>query len=195
MRVLQTFPDVPTAKGPGKKLPRSPTREEVEQMVEHSKGWVLVAVVLAFYVGLRSGELRALQVRDIDLERGLIFVRRAFSEKVLQQSELHEAIWSVMNLDLTPPSADAKSGERHEQIKNAASRWLQKILASGQKLSTTPFQFWNSRLRRGLPFESSLLPIFACVSVVRGARRSARRKRISSRCGVSYRYLESTVPN
>jgi integrase len=84
MRLLPKFPELPTAKGPGKKLPRAPTREEVEQMVAHSKDWVLIAVVLAFYVGLRSGELRALQARDIDLERGLIFVRRAFSENVLQ---------------------------------------------------------------------------------------------------------------
>ena len=33
---------------------------------------------------LRSGELRALQVRDIDFERNQIYVRRAFSENVLQ---------------------------------------------------------------------------------------------------------------
>ena len=84
LRILPKFPDVPTAKGPGKKLPRSPTREEVEQMVEHSKEWVRTAIVLAFYVGLRSGELRALQVRDIDFERNQIYVRRAFSENVLQ---------------------------------------------------------------------------------------------------------------
>ena len=84
MRVLPKFPDVPAAKGPGKKLPHSPARDEVEQMVEHSRDWVRTAIVLAFYQGLRSGELRALQARDIDLERGLIFVRRAFSENVLQ---------------------------------------------------------------------------------------------------------------
>ncbi len=84
MRVLAKFPDVPSAKGPGKKLPRSPAREDVEQMVEHSCDWVRTALVLAFYQGLRSGELRALQARDIDFERGLVFVRRAFSENVLQ---------------------------------------------------------------------------------------------------------------
>jgi integrase len=84
MRVLAKFPDVPSAKGPGKKLPRSPARDEVEQMVEHSRDWVRTALVLAFYQGLRSGELRALQARDIDLDRGLVFVRRAFSENVLQ---------------------------------------------------------------------------------------------------------------
>ncbi len=84
MRVLAKFPDVPSAKGPGKKLPRSPTREEVETMVEYSRDWVRTALVLAFYQGLRSGELRALQARDIDFDRGLVFVRRAFSENVLQ---------------------------------------------------------------------------------------------------------------
>ena len=57
---------------------------EVEQMVEHSCDWVRTALVLAFYQGLRSGELRALQARDIDFDRGLVFVRRVFSENVLQ---------------------------------------------------------------------------------------------------------------
>ena len=84
LRILPKFPDVPTAKGPGKKLPRAPTCEEVEQMLEHTDDWVRTAIVLAFYAGLRSGELRALQVRDVDFERGLIYVRRAFSEDVLQ---------------------------------------------------------------------------------------------------------------
>ncbi|MEO7034241.1 MAG: tyrosine-type recombinase/integrase [Polyangiaceae bacterium] len=84
MRVLPKFPDVPAAKGPGKKLPRSPAREDVEQMVVHGRNWVRTAIVLAFYQGLRSGELRALQARDVDFERGLVFVRRAFSENVLQ---------------------------------------------------------------------------------------------------------------
>jgi PAS domain S-box-containing protein len=40
----------------------------------------------------------------------------AFLLKPVQQSELLEAIWSVMNLDLTPPNADAKPAERHQQV-------------------------------------------------------------------------------
>jgi integrase len=105
MRVLAKFPDVPSAKGPGKKLPRSPARDEVEQMVEHSRDCVRTALVLAFYQGLRSGELRALQARDIDFERGLVFVRRAFSENVLQDrpNEDDERVISIAELARAQP--------------------------------------------------------------------------------------------
>ena len=51
MRVLPKLPDVPASNGPGKKLPHSPARDEVEQMVEHGRDWLRTAIVLAFYQG------------------------------------------------------------------------------------------------------------------------------------------------
>jgi len=40
----------------------------------------------------------------------------AYLLKPVQQSELLEAIWAVMNLDLTPPNGDTKSGEEPEHL-------------------------------------------------------------------------------
>jgi integrase len=63
-----------------KKLPAAPTLEEVEHLIAHATGWVRVALALGVYAGLRSGEIRALQVGDVDLQAGLIRVVRTLSD-------------------------------------------------------------------------------------------------------------------
>lgn len=62
-----------------RKLPDAPTRDEVEQMVKHAPAWLQLAIALGAFAGLRLGEVRALEVRDIDLESKRILVRRAIS--------------------------------------------------------------------------------------------------------------------
>jgi len=77
----------------GRKLPDAPTPEEVAAMLTHSTGWLRVAVALAAYAGLRCGEVRALEVQDVDLAANVLRVRRAFSEnEVLTPKSGHERI-------------------------------------------------------------------------------------------------------
>lgn len=78
--VLDAMPDLPKPPPPGRKLPSAPSTEEVEAMLTKSDGWLRVAIALAAFAGLRQGEVRALEVRDVDLEAGIITVRRALSE-------------------------------------------------------------------------------------------------------------------
>ena len=80
---LDAMPALPALPPMPKKLPDAPTLEEVEALLAVTQGWVLVAVALAVFAGLRSGEVRALERRDIDLEAGVITVRRAYSEDEL----------------------------------------------------------------------------------------------------------------
>jgi len=49
-------------------------------MLANAKGWLGVAVALGALAGLRQGEVRALQVRDVDLKQGIITIRWALSE-------------------------------------------------------------------------------------------------------------------
>jgi integrase len=63
-----------------KKLPEAPTLETTEHLLESAGGWLKVAAALGIYAGLRSGEIRALEVGDVDLESGVILVRRTLSE-------------------------------------------------------------------------------------------------------------------
>jgi integrase len=79
---LDSLPEFP----PGlmqssKKLPDAPSMEDVQRMLR-APGWVGVAIALAVFAGMRSGEIRAIEVRDVDLEQGLIMIRRACSEEV-----------------------------------------------------------------------------------------------------------------
>jgi integrase len=63
-----------------KKLPAAPSLAEVEHLIAKASGWVRVALGLGVYAGLRSGEIRALQAGDVDLDACLIRVVRTLSE-------------------------------------------------------------------------------------------------------------------
>lgn len=90
---LESMPHVPRVWKDSRKLPDSPPVEDVELLLAHADGWLLVAIALAAYAGLRSGEVRALEVADIDLRAGLIIVRRAFSEdEVTTPKSTHERV-------------------------------------------------------------------------------------------------------
>jgi integrase len=81
--VIERLPELPSLVKPSKKLPRAPSCEEVAAIIDASPPWLKVALGLAAYAGLRSGEIRALEVRDVELERRRIHVRRALSENIV----------------------------------------------------------------------------------------------------------------
>lgn len=79
-----------------KKLPEAPSPVEVKTMLT-ADGWVLTAIHLGALAGLRSGEVRALEVGDVDFVNGCINVRRAISgdesdAKALTPKSGHERI-------------------------------------------------------------------------------------------------------
>jgi integrase len=65
------------------KLPSAPSQAVVERLLAESRGWLRVAIALAALAGLRCGEVRALEVGDVDLEARRLHVRRAFSAEEL----------------------------------------------------------------------------------------------------------------
>jgi integrase len=74
--------DLPPRPRPAKKLPDAPPLEEIQQTLALAVGWLRVAIALGIYAGLRSGEIRALQVRDVDLGQGVLRIRRTLSGDV-----------------------------------------------------------------------------------------------------------------
>lgn len=80
---LESLPAFPKLFKESKKLPDAPTTEEVEAMLAHSTGWLHTAIALTAHAGLRMGEVRALEVQDVDLKNGCVNIRRAFSENTL----------------------------------------------------------------------------------------------------------------
>jgi integrase len=75
-----------------RKLPEAPSAAEVRGMLT-ARGWLGIAIALAALAGLRMGEVRALEVRDIDFEEHRILVRRGMSEDVsLTPKGRHERV-------------------------------------------------------------------------------------------------------
>jgi integrase len=52
---------------------------EIQELIASSSGWIRIALGLGVYAGLRSGEIRALRVGDIDLDAGILRVVRTLS--------------------------------------------------------------------------------------------------------------------
>ena len=81
-KVLARLPDdLPKLPRASKKLPKAPLVSEVVGVLAAAQGWLRTAIELGIHAGLRSGEIRAIEVRDVDLARRQIFVRRAYSAK------------------------------------------------------------------------------------------------------------------
>jgi len=76
---LAHMPHLPALPPVSRKLPNAPPQAVVQRAIDAAEGWLRVAVALAAWAGLRSGEVRALEVRDVDLPGRRLFVRRAFS--------------------------------------------------------------------------------------------------------------------
>jgi integrase len=78
-KVLARMPELPAHQKAPSKLPDCPSLEEVHAALAATRGWLRLAVALAAFAGLRSGEVRALEVRDVDLGAGVLHIRRAMS--------------------------------------------------------------------------------------------------------------------
>jgi integrase len=78
--VIEKLPDIPSGLVvASRKVADIPSSEEVERMLR-APGWLGLAIALGAMAGLRMGEVRALEVRDVDFERHRLLVRRAMSE-------------------------------------------------------------------------------------------------------------------
>jgi len=109
--LLESMPDVPRLEREGRKLPEAPSDEDVEQILKASEGWLRHAVALTAFAGLRQGEVRAIEVRDVDLKQDLIRVRRAFSDQeVLTPKSGNERIVPIVP-DLRPILVEAVRGK------------------------------------------------------------------------------------
>jgi integrase len=97
--VLAQAPSVPRVWSEAKKLPDAPTADEIARLLGGARGWIGIAIGLAAYGGLRSGEVRALEVQDVDLAGGRLLIRRAFSEDELDTPKsCHERVVPIADV-------------------------------------------------------------------------------------------------
>lgn len=58
------------------KVIRALTEEEVRTLLEEANGWFRPILVTALYTGLREGEMISLEWDDVDMENGIVHIRR-----------------------------------------------------------------------------------------------------------------------
>ena len=75
--VLPSMPRLPKLPARSEKLPTAPPLAVIVRTIEAADGWLRVAIALAALAGLRCGEIRAVEVRDVEAVR--LCVRRAYS--------------------------------------------------------------------------------------------------------------------
>lgn len=91
--LLKAVPKLPRLHKESRKLPDCPSRREVSAMLSGSIGWLRVPVALGALAGLRLGEVRALEVGDVDFAENVIRIRRALSEdEVVTPKSGHERL-------------------------------------------------------------------------------------------------------
>jgi integrase len=106
--VLERLPDFPKKQWKdGRKLPDAPSESEVIAMMAHATGWLRLAIALAVYAGLRSGEVRALEAQDVDLANGILKVRRAFSADEITAPKSHDERAVPIAAELRPILVEA----------------------------------------------------------------------------------------
>jgi integrase/recombinase XerC len=76
---LRAFYDFPALPRQSEKLPDAPSDEDVSTLLAGAAGWLRSGIALSVYAGLRMGEARALEVRDVDFKRDRFLVRHALS--------------------------------------------------------------------------------------------------------------------
>jgi integrase len=76
-------PRLPKLPARSEKLPAAPPQAVIERVLTEARGSLRMAIALAALGGLRSGEVRALEVDDVYLEQRRLHVRRALSAEVM----------------------------------------------------------------------------------------------------------------
>ena len=80
--LLARVPELPPLPKTGATISRVLTMQEVASILAHSEAPYRLGLLLAAYGGLRAGEVRGLRWRDVDLDRGILIVRRSLCRGV-----------------------------------------------------------------------------------------------------------------
>jgi integrase len=74
--------------------------EEVKTLIEHSNGWFKNYLIIAFFTGLRSGEMIGLQWKDIDFENNTIFINRSIRKGLITTPKTANSIRDIDMLSI-----------------------------------------------------------------------------------------------
>ena len=80
------------------------TLEEVQYIIESSSGWFKNFLVIAFFTGMRVGEIIGLRWEDIDFEEETISIKRAIRKGIVSEPKTDN---SIRTIDMLEPVKEA----------------------------------------------------------------------------------------
>lgn len=139
--------------------------EEIKLILENANGWFKNFLTLAFFSGLRTGEMMALQWEDIDFENNIIFINKSMRDGILTQPK---TATSIREIDMLPvvKAAILRQKELIGKNKNVFLHNNRVINYSSTLLKT----YW-SPIRKKLGFNNTLYQTrhsFASLMISRG---------------------------
>ncbi len=168
-KVLERLPELPAhQKGP-EKLPDCPSTDEVLTAMRTARGWLRLAIALAAFAGLRSGEVRALEVRDVDLAANVLHIRRAISGNEVLTPKGDKERDVPIAPELEPLLRDAVKNKlplarviitqrgttpSRQHIRDRLARVLQRHQLQARSFHAMRHHFCSSLLRRGASLEA-----------------------------------------
>jgi integrase len=171
------------------KLPDAPSAAEISVMLG-APGWLGLAVSLAALAGMRMGEVRGLEVRDVDVEGRRILVRRALSEDV--------SLTTKSGLERVVPLVPELERRLREAMKSKLPRARIVVAPGGEtpRRQEVLYRFWKFLKSQGLRRWSfhSLRHHFISELIRRGAGLEAVRVLAGhSKLEMTQRYAHATA--
>jgi len=162
--VIQCAPKLPKLGRKRCRLPDCPDTAESKEILAVTTGWLHTAVALAVLAGLRTGEIRALRVMDVDFVHKRLLIRHAMSQRVMMSTKTDRERSIPIAQDLIPILREACQGKTDRDWVVTSSR--------GPLLQSTLYdQFRIVLARNGLRPRSvhSLRHAFCSMLLDRGA--------------------------
>ena len=167
---LGKLPQMPTFVLPRKahRLHDCPTSQEVDAIMREMSGWMKPAIALAVYAGLRTGEIRALQVGDVDWARNRLCVRRGMSYKTLTTTKGNNERLVPIAPELASILVEACKGKRAtdwvatsyrgnqlgvNSLFGGLSKWLRRHCMTHRSVHSLRHAFCSRLLERGATVE------------------------------------------
>ncbi len=121
------------------------TPEEVGLILHTAEGTFRNLIQFAFWTGLRTSELIALEWGDVDWKRGSVFVRRAIVRNVVKETKTKAGMREVKLLD---PAREAVEAQKEHSLLPGGRIFTNPITKKPWNDDTAIMRHWQSVLKK-----------------------------------------------
>ncbi len=121
------------------------TLEEIKIILANCDGWFHNMVKLQFFSAMRTGEMMALEWKDVNFETKKIYIRQSMSHGILSTPKTHE----VGYIDMLPPAEAALRDQyKHTGLRGGCVFVAPKTGKGFRESSTLSDSYWKPLIKR-----------------------------------------------